>query len=49
MFDRWQYIFANAPSQLFWERKIRQAQGRNQKPKNGFEYMYFDDLKIQYM
>jgi hypothetical protein len=35
---------ANAPSQLFGEREIRQAQGRNPKPKNGFEYMYFDDL-----
>ncbi len=39
--------FANAPSQCFWEGEIRQAQGRNWKPKNGFEYMYFDDLQIQ--
>ena len=41
--------FANAPSQLFREGEIRQAQGRNRKPKNGFVYMYFGDLKIQYM
>ena len=40
---------ANAPSQLFREREIWQVQGRNWKPKNGFEYMYFDDLQIQYM
>ncbi len=41
--------FANAPSQYFWEGEIRQAQGRNWKPKNGFEYMYFDILQVQYM
>ncbi len=39
--------FANAPSQLFCERKLG-------KPKeeienlNGFEYMYLSDLKIPY-
>ncbi len=33
MFDCRRYIFANAPSQLFWEREFRQAQGRNRKSK----------------
>ncbi len=41
--------FVNTPSQHFREGEIRQAQGRNRKPKNGFEYMYFDDLQIQCM
>ncbi len=39
----------NAPSQLFWETEIRRAQRRNRKLKNGFEYMYFHDLQIQYL
>jgi hypothetical protein len=39
--------FANAPSQNFWEGKLGEPK-KEIKNLNGFEYMYFSDLKVAY-